>query len=57
MLVGYTRDATITMDGTTILKAIDVEHPVAKMPVEVEKYYKCSLLIAVLITLTPSENI
>ena len=37
MLVGSTGDITITNDGTTILKEIDVEHPVAKMMVEVAK--------------------
>ena len=37
MLVGSTRDVTITNDGATILKDIDVEHPIAKMMVEVAK--------------------
>ncbi|MFZ0406311.1 MAG: TCP-1/cpn60 chaperonin family protein, partial [Nitrososphaeraceae archaeon] len=37
MLVGSTGDITITNDGATILKEIDVEHPVAKMMVEVAK--------------------
>jgi archaeal chaperonin len=37
MLVGSTGDVTITNDGSTILKEIDVEHPVAKMMVEVAK--------------------
>jgi chaperonin GroEL (HSP60 family) len=37
MLVDPTGDVTITNDGTTILKEIDIEHPVAKMIVEVAK--------------------
>lgn len=37
MLVDSTGDITITNDGATILKEIDVEHPVAKMMVEVAK--------------------
>jgi thermosome len=37
MLVGSTDDVTITNDGATILKDIDVEHPIAKMMVEVAK--------------------
>ena len=37
MLVGSTGDVTITNDGATILKEIDVEHPVAKMMVEIAK--------------------
>ena len=37
MLVSSTGDVTITNDGTTILKEIDVEHPIAKMMVEVAK--------------------
>ena len=37
MLVGSTGDITITNDGATILKEIDVEHPVAKMTAEVAK--------------------
>jgi len=37
MLVGSTGDVTITNDGTTILKEIDIEHPIAKMLVEVAK--------------------
>lgn len=37
MLVDPTGDVTITNDGTTILKEIDIEHPVAKMMVEVAK--------------------
>lgn len=37
MLVGSTGDVTITNDGATILKEIDVEHPIAKMMVEVAK--------------------
>ena len=37
MLVGSTGDVTITNDGATILKDIDVEHPIAKMMVEVAK--------------------
>lgn len=37
MLVGSTGDITITNDGATILKEIDVEHPIAKMMVEVAK--------------------
>ena len=37
MLVGSTGDITITNDGATILKELDVEHPVAKMMVEVAK--------------------
>lgn len=35
MLVDSTGDITITNDGATILKEIDVEHPVAKMIIEV----------------------
>ena len=37
MLVDPTGDVTITNDGATILKEIDIEHPVAKMLVEVAK--------------------
>jgi archaeal chaperonin len=37
MLVGSTGDVTITNDGATILKEMDIEHPVAKMLVEVAK--------------------
>lgn len=37
MLVDPTGDVTITNDGATILKEIDIEHPVAKMIVEVAK--------------------
>src|SRR4029077_3893433 len=37
MLVDSTGDVTITNDGATILKEIDVEHPIAKMMVEVAK--------------------
>ena len=37
MLVSSTGDLTITNDGATILKDIDVEHPIAKMMVEVAK--------------------
>jgi len=37
MLVDPTGDVTITNDGATILKEIDIEHPVAKMMVEVAK--------------------
>jgi chaperonin GroEL (HSP60 family) len=37
MLVSSTGDVTITNDGTTILKEIDVQHPIAKMMVEVAK--------------------
>jgi archaeal chaperonin len=37
MLVNSIGDVTITNDGATILKEIDVEHPAAKMMVEVAK--------------------
>jgi thermosome len=37
MLVNSTGDVTITNDGTTILKEIDIEHPIAKMLVEIAK--------------------
>jgi thermosome len=37
MLVDSTGDVTITNDGATILKEVDIEHPVAKMIVEVAK--------------------
>jgi chaperonin GroEL (HSP60 family) len=37
MLVNSIVDVTITNDGATILKEIDVEHPAAKMMVEVAK--------------------
>ncbi|HDD42931.1 MAG TPA: thermosome subunit [Nitrososphaeria archaeon] len=37
MLVDSFGDVTITSDGATILKEMDVEHPVAKMLVEVAK--------------------
>jgi archaeal chaperonin len=37
MLVDSLGDVTITNDGATILKEIDVEHPAAKMMVEVSK--------------------
>jgi thermosome len=37
MLVDSLGDVTITNDGATILKEIDVQHPVAKMMVEVSK--------------------
>jgi thermosome len=37
MLVGSSGDVTVTNDGATILKEIDVEHPIAKMMVEVAK--------------------
>src|SRR5207237_5630880 len=38
MLVSSIGDATITNDGATILKEMDVEHPAAKMMVEIAKY-------------------
>jgi thermosome len=37
MLVSSTGDVTITNDGATILKEVDIEHPAAKMMVEVAK--------------------
>ena len=37
MLVDSMGDVTITNDGATILKEIDVQHPAAKMMVEVSK--------------------
>ena len=37
MLVSSIGDVTITNDGATILKEVDVEHPAAKMMVEVAK--------------------
>src|SRR5438034_7136438 len=37
MLVSSIGDATITNDGATILKEMDIEHPAAKMMVEVAK--------------------
>src|SRR5690348_4694852 len=37
MLVSSIGDVTITNDGATILKEMDVEHPAAKMMVEVAK--------------------
>ncbi|MFZ0896645.1 MAG: thermosome subunit beta [Candidatus Nitrosopolaris sp.] len=37
MLISSLGDATITNDGATILKEMDVEHPAAKMMVEVAK--------------------
>ncbi|GAF67284.1 unnamed protein product, partial [marine sediment metagenome] len=37
MLVDSMGDAVITNDGVTILKEIDIEHPAAKMMVEVAK--------------------
>src|ERR671937_207198 len=37
MLVNSLGDVTITNDGATILKEIDVQHPAAKMMVEISK--------------------
>src|SRR5918911_4234113 len=37
MLVDNLGDVTITNDGATILKEIDVQHPAAKMMVEISK--------------------
>ncbi len=37
MLVDSLGDATITNDGATILKEIDIQHPAAKMMVEISK--------------------
>lgn len=37
MLVDSLRDVTITNEGATILKEIDVEHPAAKIMVEISK--------------------
>jgi chaperonin GroEL (HSP60 family) len=37
MLVDGMGDVTITNDGATILKEIDVQHPAAKMMVEISK--------------------
>ena len=37
MLVDSLGDVTITNDGATILKEIDVQHPAAKMLVEISK--------------------
>ena len=37
MLVSGTGDVTITNDGATILKEMDVQHPAAKMMVEIAK--------------------
>ena len=37
MLIDSLGDITITNDGATILKEIDVEHPAAKMMVEIAK--------------------
>src|SRR5207302_11516687 len=38
MLVDTLGDVTITNDGGTILKEIDVQQPAAKMMVEIKKY-------------------
>lgn len=37
MLVDSLGDVTISNDGATILKEIDVQHPAAKMMVEITK--------------------
>ena len=37
MLIDGSGDATITNDGATILREMDIEHPVAKMIVEVAR--------------------
>src|SRR5438128_10749330 len=37
LLVSSIGDATITNDGATILKELDIEHPAAKMMVEIAK--------------------
>jgi len=37
MLIDSLGDITITNDGAAILKEIDVEHPAAKMMVEISK--------------------
>src|ERR671934_495267 len=37
MLVNNIGDVTITNDGATILKEIDIQHPAAKMMVEISK--------------------
>ena len=37
MLIDSLGDITITNDGATILKEIDVEHPAAKMMIEIAK--------------------
>ncbi|MEM4286032.1 MAG: TCP-1/cpn60 chaperonin family protein, partial [Candidatus Nitrosocaldus sp.] len=37
MLVDTLGDVTITNDGATILKEMDVQHPAAKMMVEISK--------------------
>ena len=37
MLVNNLGDVTITNDGATILKEMDVQHPAAKMMVEISK--------------------
>ena len=37
MIVDSIGDVTITNDGATILKEIDVQHPAAKMMVEISK--------------------
>src|ERR671932_1088105 len=37
MLVDTLGDVTITNDGATILKEIDIQHPAAKMMVEISK--------------------
>src|SRR5205807_9972038 len=37
MLVDSLGDVTITNDGATMLKEIDVQHPAAKMMVEISK--------------------
>src|SRR5690349_24961119 len=42
MLVSSIGDITITNDGATILKEIDVEHPAAKMMVEISKIGRAS---------------
>src|SRR5687768_18582122 len=39
MLVDTLGDVTITNDGATILKELDVQHPAAKMMVEVAKSF------------------
>src|ERR687892_379696 len=45
MLVDSLGDVTITNDGATILKEIDVQHPAAKMMVEVDFFKNCSPII------------
>jgi len=37
MLIDSSGDATVTNDGATILREMDIEHPVAKMIVEVAR--------------------